>query len=93
MRRHPMTALLLLCWAASLSACADHPLVEKIVALPPLEIPAVYLQPCPKPPAPGPDATQRDVAALLVDQDEALDNCNADKAAIAAIVRKEHEPK
>ena len=85
-----MTALWLLCLGSSLSACADKPpLVPQIERLPPPEVPAHYLAPCPKPAAADPaTATQRDAADLLNDFDEALDNCNADKAAIADIVRK-----
>lgn len=90
MHLRPMMALWPLFFAASLSACADKPpVVPQIERLPPPEVPAQYLAECPKPqPADPATATQRDAADLLNDYDEALDNCNADKAAIAEIVRK-----
>lgn len=91
MHLRAMMGLWPLFFGASLSACASKPdVVERIERLPPAAVPEHYLAPCPKPAAADPaTATQRDAADLLNDYDEALENCNADKAAIADIVRKQ----
>lgn len=90
MHLRQMMGLWPLFFGASLSACGSKPeIVERLVQLPPAAVPEHLLAPCPKPAAADPaTATQRDAADLLNDYDEALDTCNADKTAIAEIVRK-----
>lgn len=62
-------------------------MLERATQLPGPTVPKVLLMPTPAPVRPPADATQRDAALVIEDFGEALAACNADKEAIAAIVR------
>lgn len=84
-----MTGLLLLCFAVSLTACQSTPrLLTKVETSPPPVVPGYLLLPCPLPYRPPGTALQSDVAVLIEDFKEVVANCNADKAAIAAILER-----
>jgi hypothetical protein len=59
--------------------------MTKVIALPPPEIPQNLLSLNEAPSRPMAGATQKNVALIIADFQEALGACNADKAAIAAI--------
>lgn len=67
------------CLAMSVSSCGT---VEVVDSPPPPRPPATLLRPCPHPA--GDPSTLREMVALVLDYTAALDNCNADKAAVRA---------
>jgi|GEM_PF-2886327 len=88
MRRKPMMALSVLCFAALSSACAKaEPEIVKRIEYVPQTIPAVLLS-CPEAPAvPDPaTATQRTVAAYLVETVHAGEDCRAKLEAVGRLV-------
>ena len=87
---HPlMMALLLLLLVVGLTACQSQPqVVERVVQLPPPKVPGELLTPCEGPSKPAGEWTQKTLVLIADELREALDLCNADKAAIKAIVNK-----
>jgi len=61
-------------------------MLERVIQLPPPPIPAEYLQPCEEPTQPIGARTQKTLVLKAEELREALALCNADKAAIKAIV-------
>lgn len=80
------TGLWLLFCAISLTGCQSPRTQTQFVEMSPPPIPAELLLPTPGPYRPGPLATQKDAADVINTFDAALAACNADKAAVAAIL-------
>jgi hypothetical protein len=84
-----MMALLLLLLAAGLMGCQSTPqVVERVTQLPPPTVPKELLMPCEAPTKPEGDWTQKTLVLIADQLREALDLCNADKAAIQRIVNQ-----
>lgn len=81
-----MMALSLLFSAVGLTACQSPRVQYELVTLPSVPVPRQLVLPTSEPSRPPLAATQRNVALLLEDFRESLNSCNADKAAIAAIL-------
>lgn len=87
MPRPNMMALWLLCCASSLSACQTPQVQTQVVEIPPPAVPGALLAATLGPFKPAPGGTQKTAALVIEDFTEALAACNADKAAIAQILR------
>ena len=92
MPRPLKTALLLLCFALPLAACADRtqPPVPPVVVrkeLVPQPIPGDLLACAPQPAAPGSSATQRDVGQFILDLAAAGADCRWKVGAVGEIVK------
>jgi len=92
-----MTALLLLCSALPLAACASKlaPPVPPVVVrkeLVPQPIPGDLLTCAPQPEKPGESATQRDVGQFIIDLAAAGADCRGKVAAVREIVRSAPAP-
>lgn len=85
MRQRLKTALSPLFCAACLTACTSAP--PQLVRMPvTLDIPGHMFHCQDGPYDPGPDATQRDVALMILDYEEALAACKAKLKAVQDIV-------
>lgn len=81
MRTRAKMALWLVCCAGCLTACQSRPSIRAIAPAP-LVVPG-NLTTCTEAPArPGPEATQRDAALIVIDLTEALADCKRKLAAI-----------
>lgn len=67
-------------------------MIERLVLLPAPSVPSALLLPCSGPSKPGGEWTQRTLILIADQLLEALDLCNADKAAIRAVLEPK-EPK
>ena len=76
-----MTRLLPLCCLALFSSCASAPPPPPVVLVVKVKVPEPLLIPTPKPWVPE-NATQRDIAVLLLEYDAALTVCNGQLGAI-----------
>lgn len=86
---HLMMALLLLLLAIGLTACQSAPeVVERVVQLPPPKVPGELLAPCEGSQKPVGKWTQKTLVLIADEFKEALDLCNADKAAIKKILNQ-----
>ena len=86
MRLKPMTALLLQCLLVPLTACAGHTQIQ--TKLTQVSIPQSVLN-CPDSPnPPGPDGTQKTVAAYIVELVEVWDDCHAKLEAVRNILHE-----
>lgn len=72
--------------AISLTGCQSPRTQTEIVQMSPPPVSAELLLPTSGPYRPGPLATQKDAADVINTFDAALAACNADKAAVAAIL-------
>lgn len=93
MPRRVMTASLLLSCAVLLTACGHHPVQQDLTELPPPPIDGAALSPTPAPEVTSTAPTQRTAALLIEDFREALDRCNADKAAVLKMLETPEKPK
>ena len=84
------TALLLPLLAVGLTGCQTEPppVVERVVQLPPPKVPEELLMPCQGPSKPVGDWTQKTLVLIADELREALDLCNADKAAIKRVLNQ-----
>ncbi len=87
MRPWITTARLLPFFAISLTGCQSPHMQTRVVTLPPPAVPSTLLLASEGPYRPPAGATQRDAALVIEDFLEALASCNADKAAIASILK------
>jgi len=72
-----------------LQGCQIQPrMIERLVPLPAQSVPSALLLPCSGPSKPGGEWTQRTLILIADQLREALDLCNADKAAIRAVLEK-----
>lgn len=85
-RFQKMTGLWLLFCAISLTGCQSPRIQTRVVEILPPPIPAELLLPTSGPYRPGPTATQKDAADVVNTFEASLAACNADKAAVAAIL-------
>ena len=73
-----------------LTGCQTQPrVIERLVQLPAPSVPSALLMPCLGPTKPGGEWTQRTLILIADQLLEALDLCNADKAAIRAVLDAE----
>ena len=71
-----------------LMGCQTQPrVIERLVPLPAPSVPSALLMPCLGPSKPGGEWTQRTLILIADQLREALDLCNADKAAIRAVLK------
>ena len=71
-----------------LTGCQTQPrVIERLVQLPAPSVPSALLMPCLGPSKPGGEWTQRTLILIADQLREALDLCNADKAAIRAVLK------
>lgn len=64
-----------------MTGCAN-----KLVAVP-IDVPQELLTCAAKPPPPGANATQRDVAKFIVRQDAVIDDCKGDLRSVDSVIR------
>jgi hypothetical protein len=84
MRMPKMMARLLLCYAMLLTGCQSPRHPPQLIALR-RDVPP-YLLDCQEgPKRPGPEATQRDAALVIIDYEEALEDCKAKLVALRAL--------
>ena len=89
---HQRWAILLFLMLAGLglTGCQTQPqVIERLVLLPAPSVPSALLLPCSGPSKPGGEWTQRTMILIADQLLEALDLCNADKAAIRAVLDAE----
>lgn len=93
MRRRVMTVLSPLFLAVCLMACEHRPVQREVVELPPPPIDTSALNATLTPEVTSTSPTQRTAALLIEDFREALDRCNADKAAVLKMLETPEKPK
>jgi len=82
MRQLRMMVPSLLFCAVSLTACGETKLIRETIEIEAPKPDRLLMIPTPFPEVTAPDPTQRDASLVIEDFKEALNSCNADKAAI-----------
>ncbi len=85
MRTLRRTALSLLSYGVLLTGCQVHPTPVRLTQVR-VPVPAALLRCQNQPLRPGPEATQRDAALVILDLQEALEDCKINLAAVAELI-------